>query len=127
MQQGIGHPKPALGVSPGCSQFRLVFSDILIGAVSGDCITLPRAIEAPLESPVPGNPLVRKNSAITPPTYAQTGGIRHSLRHRVVHSGENVLAILVSPVGPDRGREFLSPAGAAAGIGGHHSKPLGGE
>src|SRR6186997_1229662 len=125
MKQGIGHPKPGFSVSPRSSQFRLVFSDVLIGAVPGKCISLPRATDCRLESLVSSNHLVRQNSAIAPAPHAQTGGIRHALRHGVVYGSENVLPVLVAPISPDGGREFLSPAGAAPRIGRDHGKPLG--
>ena len=127
VKEGVRHAHVHVGVFPGRAQLGFVVADVLVGAVAGQHVGNAGTAHGGLEALVAGNNLVGQDAPVAPAAHAQPLGVGHALRHGVVYHGQHVVGVLVAPIGINGLAVGQAPARAAARIGRHHGKTVGGE
>ena len=102
------------GRIPGRPDLVVVLNDVLVGAVERNRKGRPRATCRGFKAGVRCDQVVSQNTAVAPSAHREAIRIGHTDLDGVVDTGEQILHFVVAPVGPNRAREFLAAAGAAA-------------
>src|SRR5256885_17014179 len=88
--------QPQRRVAPRRPELRVVFDDVLVGAVGRELVAAAGAADRRLEARVTRDEIVGQQTAVAPATDAQARRIGQPQADRVIDPGEQVLDFLVA-------------------------------